>query len=48
MIQYLIKNKFNVFYSVKYLSELLKNMGFSYQKATFVAANRDKKSERSG
>jgi transposase len=46
MIQHLIKIKFNVFYSVKYLSELLKNMGFSYQKATFVAANRDKKERK--
>lgn len=43
MIQHLIKIKFNIFYSVKYLSELLKNMGFSYQKATFIAAKQDKK-----
>lgn len=41
MIQHLIKNKFNVFYSVIYLSELLKNMGFSFQKAKFVAAKKD-------
>lgn len=46
MIQHLIKNKFNVFYSVKYLSELLKNMGFSFQKATFVAAKRDEKARK--
>ncbi len=46
MIQHLIKIKFGVYYSVKYLSELLKNMGFSYQKATFVAATRDKKERK--
>jgi len=43
---YLNRYKFNIFYSVKYLSELLKNMGFSYQKATFIAANRDKKERK--
>ncbi len=41
LIQHLIQKEFGVFYSVIYLSELLKNMGFSFQKATFVAANRD-------
>ena len=41
MIQHLIQNKFGVFYSVIYLSELLKNMGFSFQKAKFVAAKKD-------
>ena len=41
MVQELIKEKFGVFYNVHYLSELLGNMGFSYQKAKFVAANRD-------
>ena len=35
MIQNLIYEKFGVFYSVKYISELLKNMGFSFQKARF-------------
>jgi transposase len=43
LIQYLIQKKFNVTYSVKYLSEFLAHMGFSYQKATFVAANRDER-----
>lgn len=42
MIQHLVKEKFGVFYNARYLSELLKNMGFSYQKATFVASKRDK------
>jgi transposase len=37
MIQALIHDRFGVFYSVKYISELLKNTGLSYQKAKFVA-----------
>jgi transposase len=41
MIQHLILEKFGVYYSVRYLSELLKNMGYSYQKAAFVADKRD-------
>lgn len=41
MIKYLIEKKFKISYSTKYLSELLHNMGLSYQKATFVAAKRD-------
>ena len=41
MIQHLILEKFDVFYSARYISELLKNMGYSYQKATFVADKRD-------
>ena len=41
MIQELILQKFNVFFSAKYIAELLKTMGFTYQKAKFVAANRD-------
>ena len=41
MIQALIKEKFGVFYNVRYISELLKNMGFSYQKAKFVTSKAD-------
>lgn len=41
MLQHLIQHKFGVFYSAIYLSELLKNMGFSFQKAKFVAAKKD-------
>lgn len=37
MIQELIKEKFHVTYSVHYISELLRNMGFTYQKAKFVS-----------
>jgi transposase len=42
MIQHLIREKFGVLYSVHYISELLKNMGFSYQKARFVSGHLDK------
>src|SRR5205807_6581683 len=42
MLQHLIQKRFGVFYNARYLSELLKNIGFSYQKATFVASKRDK------
>lgn len=41
MIQHLIKERFGVSYSVHYISELLKNMGFSYQKARFVSHHLD-------
>ncbi len=41
MIQHLILEKFGVFYAVNYISQLLKNMGFSYQKAAFVPARRN-------
>lgn len=37
MIQHLILEKFGVFYSANYLSNLLKSLGFSYQKAKFVS-----------
>jgi transposase len=41
MIQHLIYEQFGVLYSVHYLSQLLKNMGFSYQKARFVSDHKD-------
>jgi len=43
MIQNLIQEPFGVFYSVHYIAELLKNMGFSYQKAGFVSDHLDRK-----
>jgi len=46
MIQQLIEQRFGVLYAVRYLSELLKAMGFSYQKAGFVAAARDEVKRR--
>jgi hypothetical protein len=39
MVQHLIQEKFGVFYSVHYLSQLLRNLGFSYQKARFVSGH---------
>lgn len=41
MIQELIIEKYKVSYSVFYIAELLKNMGFSYQKAKFVSDHKD-------
>jgi len=41
MIQYLIQEHFGVFYSVRYISELLKSLGYSYQKARFVSGHLD-------
>lgn len=41
MIQKLIYDKFGVFYAAHYISQLLKNMGFSYQKAKFVSDHID-------
>ncbi|HQN18116.1 MAG TPA: IS630 family transposase [Syntrophobacteraceae bacterium] len=41
MIQHLIHEEFGVFYSVNYIAQLLKNMGFSYQKARFVSDHKD-------
>jgi len=46
MLQYLINERFGVFYNARYLSELLKHMGFSYQKAKFVASKCDKKARK--
>jgi transposase len=37
MIQQLIKDRFGISYSVFYIAELLRNLGFSYQKAAFVS-----------
>jgi transposase len=37
MIQQLIYNRFGVFYNVFYIAQLLKNLGFSFQKAAFVS-----------
>ncbi|MBX7223952.1 MAG: winged helix-turn-helix domain-containing protein [Blastocatellia bacterium] len=36
-LQHLIQERFGVFYHVRYLSELLNNLGFSFQKARFVS-----------
>ena len=41
MIQSLIEERFGVFYSVYYIAQLLKNMGFTYQKAKFGSDHKD-------
>ncbi len=41
MIQHLIYNKFGILYSVNYIVQLLKNMGFTYQKAKFTSDHKD-------
>jgi transposase len=41
MIQQLICDRFGVFYNVFYIAQLLKNLGFSYQKAAFVSDHLD-------
>jgi transposase len=41
IIQDLIQREFGVLYSVAYVAELLKNLGFSYQKARFVSDHLD-------
>jgi len=41
IIQHLIYERFGTFYSVNYIVQLLKNMGFSYQKARFVSDHKD-------
>jgi len=45
MIQELILKKFNVFYNARYISELLKKMGFSYQKARFAVGGNSEENE---
>jgi transposase len=37
MIPQLIDERFGVYYNVFYIAQLLKNLGFSYQKAAFVS-----------
>ena len=41
MIQQLIYDCFGVFYNVFYIAQLLKNLGFSFQKAAFVSDHLD-------
>jgi transposase len=41
MIQQLIYARFGVFYNVFYIAQLLKNLGFRYQKAAFVSDHLD-------
>jgi transposase len=46
LIQDLVKREFGKSYNVHYLSTLLKNLGFSYQKARFVADHLDELSRK--
>jgi transposase len=46
MIQHLIERRYGVFYSAKYISQLLKNMGLSFQKATFETAFKDEEKRK--
>jgi len=46
MIQDLIHKKFSVFWSANYISQLLKNMGFTYQKGKFVSDHKDPEKRR--
>jgi transposase len=46
MIQHLIYKKYSVFYSVYYISQLLKDMGFSFQKARFVSDHLDEEARK--
>jgi transposase len=46
MIQQLICDRFGVFYNVFYIAQLLKNLGFSYQKAAFVSDHLDEDKRR--
>lgn len=41
MIQALIYDRFGVFYNVFYIAQLLKNLGFSFQKAAFISDHLD-------
>lgn len=46
MIQQLIYDRFGVLYNVFYIAQLLKNLGFSYQKAAFVSDHLDEDKRR--
>jgi transposase len=41
MLQQMIYDRFGVLYNVFYIAQLLKNLGFSYQKAAFVSDHLD-------
>jgi transposase len=45
-IQWVIQEEFNVYYASLYIPELLKKMGFSYQRAKFVSDHLDEEKRR--
>lgn len=46
MIQEVIQREFGKLYNVHYVSELLRNLGFSFQKARFISGHLDEKHRR--
>ncbi len=46
LIQNLIQREFGVLYDAEYVCELLRNLGFSFQKARFVSDHLDEKARR--
>lgn len=46
MIQKLIYDRYGIFYYVHYISQLLKNMGFSFQRAEFVSGHKNPEERR--
>ena len=46
MLQELLRQRFGVIYCVAYIAELLKNLGFSFQKARFVSDHLDEAQRR--
>jgi transposase len=46
VVQWIIQEQFNVFYAVKYIPELLKKMGLSWQKVKFVSDHLDDENEK--
>ena len=46
MIQHMIYERFEVFYSIQYISQLLRSMGFCYTKACFESDHLDKKERK--
>ncbi len=46
LVQDLIEREFGVLYSVKYVAELLRNLGLTYQKARFVSDHLDEARRR--
>jgi transposase len=46
MIQLIIERQFGVLFNVRYISELLRNMGYSFQKAKFESSKADKETRK--
>jgi len=46
MIRHPVHEKFGIFYAADYISQLLRNTGFSYRKARFVPSRADRAARR--